>query len=571
MTMTETPMKPAPSGAGVSPLASTPGSGTTTSGSGDTTSTTREAEHPTRAQRLRPTIGRKLAAMTAVALLAVAGLTFAARSFTDRMADSAHDLSRVPSAIRGASFADMHHDGIYAGVLSAIVDGSPAGIDAANADLAASGESFVAELQRARDADVSDEVAAAVQAVLPDVDRYVASGQAILDALAAGEPTDALVADFDADFAVLENSLPGIADAVEAANTAALADADAAAEASRRWTLTLSGVGALALVAFSIVLSRSIVTRVKRTATVLGTVADGDLSQRIDVRGDDELADMAAALNHALDNLSSAMDTIARHSSTLAAASHQLTGVSTELAGAADDSSTRAARVASAAEHVSDSVGVVSAGTDEMNAAIQEISHAAHNAVAVADEAGNVARETNATVAKLGDSSAEIDTVIQTITLIAEKTNLLALNATIEAARAGEAGQGFAVVAHEVKDLAAATTAATADISTRINSIQVDAADTVRAIHEINEIIGRVVETQASIAAAVEEQTATTGEIGRNVSMASANSREIAHNIATMADAAGRASENAGATLQTATELSRVASELQSIVGAFRR
>jgi methyl-accepting chemotaxis protein len=509
--------------------------------------------------------------MTAVGLLAVAGLTLAARSFTDRMAESAEELSRIPAAIRGASFADMHHDAMYGVVLGAVVDGSPAAAQTAGDDLAESGAAFVAELERAENADVSPEVADAVEAVLPDVALYVGAGQAVLDAVANGEPTEGLMADFDATFAVLEESLPGIADAVETANTAALADANNAASASRRWTTLVAAAGALTLAIFSIVLARSITTRVKRTADVLGTVADGNLSERIEVTGNDELSDMARALNNALDNLSSAMAIIDQHSSTLAAASHQLTSVSADLAGAADDSSTRALRVASAAEQVSDSVGVVSIGTDEMNAAIQDISRAAHDAVSVADQAGTVARQTDATVAKLGVSSAEIDTVIQTITQIAEKTNLLALNATIEAARAGEAGQGFAVVAHEVKDLAAATTAATADISSRISSIQVDAADSVRAIKEINEIIGRVAETQSSIAAAVEEQTATTGEIGRNVALASVNSGEIAQNIATMATAAGQASETAGATLETATELSRVAGELQSIVGSFRR
>ena len=90
-----------------------------------------------------------------------------------------------------------------------------------------------------------------------------------------------------------------------------------------------------------------------------------------------------------------------------------------------------------------------------------------------------VAEATNGTVAKLGDSSAEIGNVVKVITSIAEQTNLLALNATIEAARAGEAGKGFAVVASEVKDLAQETARATEDISRRVEAIQADTAGAV--------------------------------------------------------------------------------------------
>src|SRR5213592_4681039 len=127
-----------------------------------------------------------------------------------------------------------------------------------------------------------------------------------------------------------------------------------------------------------------------------------------------------------------------------------------------------------------------------MGATVKEIAVAVGQATRVASEAVTTAEATNATVAKLGESSAEIGKVIEVITSIAEQTNLLALNATIEAARAGEAGKGFAVVANEVKELAKQTATATEEISRKIEAIQGDTKGAVEAIGHITKIITRV-------------------------------------------------------------------------------
>jgi methyl-accepting chemotaxis protein len=177
-----------------------------------------------------------------------------------------------------------------------------------------------------------------------------------------------------------------------------------------------------------------------------------------------------------------------------------------------------------------------------------------------------VAAKTNTTVAKLGESSAEIGNVIKVITSIAQQTNLLALNATIEAARAGEAGKGFAVVANEVKELAKQTAKATEDISRKIEAIQGDTKGAVEAITEIGKIINQINDLQNSIASAVEEQTATTGEISRNVAEAAQGSTEIARNVSGVAQAARHTSEGAGNTKNSADELSRIALDLQKLV-----
>ena len=177
-----------------------------------------------------------------------------------------------------------------------------------------------------------------------------------------------------------------------------------------------------------------------------------------------------------------------------------------------------------------------------------------------------MAESTNHTVAKLGESSAEIGNVVKVITSIAEQTNLLALNATIEAARAGEAGKGFAVVASEVKDLAQETARATEDISRRVEAIQSDTSNAVAAIGEISQIIARINDYQLTIASAVEEQTATTNEMSRSVSEAASGTTDIAANIGGVASATQATTATLAEADRTVTELATLADELQAAV-----
>jgi methyl-accepting chemotaxis protein len=204
-----------------------------------------------------------------------------------------------------------------------------------------------------------------------------------------------------------------------------------------------------------------------------------------------------------------------------------------------------------------------------MGASIREIAVNAQQAAQVAAEAVETARQTSTTVGKLGDSSAEIGNVLKVITSIAEQTNLLALNATIEAARAGEAGKGFAVVANEVKELAQETARATEDIGRRVEAIQADTGQATTAIASISEVIDRINAYQSAIAAAVEEQTATTQEMSRSVSEVAGGAESISTTVGGLAAAAEAAQSEASSTHRSSDELAALARELRALVAEF--
>jgi methyl-accepting chemotaxis protein len=302
---------------------------------------------------------------------------------------------------------------------------------------------------------------------------------------------------------------------------------------------------------------------------VMQAASKGDLTQQIQTEGNDHLAQVGAQMREFFQTLRGNLRQIGVASNTLRSSSEQLTAISQQMAGNAEETATQATVVSAASEQVSRNVNVVATNSNEMKTSIQEISRSANEASRVAKCAVSDAESTNRTIAKLGESSEEIGKVIKVITTIAQQTNLLALNATIEAARAGEAGKGFAVVAHEVKELAKQTAKATEDISLKIGAIQNDAKGAVQAIAGISGVINQINDISYTIASAVEEQTATTSEIGRNVGQAAKGTGDIAKNITGVALAARETTTGAAEMQKSAVALNALAGELQGLVAKF--
>lgn len=298
---------------------------------------------------------------------------------------------------------------------------------------------------------------------------------------------------------------------------------------------------------------------------------EGRLGTRADTaKHHGDFRKIVEGVNQTLEAVIEPLKATANSAHTLASSAEELTAVSQQMAGGAEETATQANVVSAASDEVSRNVTTVATGTEQMQASIREISKNANEAARVAKTAVSVAHSTNDTITKLGESSQEIGNVIKVITSIAQQTNLLALNATIEAARAGEAGKGFAVVANEVKELAKQTAKATEEIGRKIEAIQGDTKGAVRAIAEIGSIINQINDISNSIASAVEEQTVTTNEIGRNVAEAAKGTGDIAKNIAGVAIAAKNTTQGANDTQRAAQELSRMAAELQTVVARYQ-
>ncbi|HVJ54520.1 MAG TPA: methyl-accepting chemotaxis protein [Aliidongia sp.] len=332
---------------------------------------------------------------------------------------------------------------------------------------------------------------------------------------------------------------------------------------------------------------------IKTMTGAMGSLASGDLTVEVpSANRHDEIGDMAHALEafkfnaveaarmrdeieeHRLEaeqsRKTALLDMADRVEAETGAAVSRVAGTTVKMSEAAqamDQSATRvsasAQAVAAAAEQALANAQAVSGATEQLSASIREISQQVANATASTGVAVSQSAGAQQTITSLADAVEQVGQVTTIIAQIASQTNLLALNATIEAARAGEAGKGFAVVASEVKELARQTASSTDEIRRQIDEIERVTAEAVRNMSGVNDVVRSINEIATSIAAAVEEQNAATGEIARNVLETTHAAQEVSARIAEVSSEAAIAGQRANAVQEDAETMTRSVAALQ--------
>jgi|GEM_PF-107201 len=350
------------------------------------------------------------------------------------------------------------------------------------------------------------------------------------------------------------------------------------------WVLIIGSlVAVICAIVLGLLVTRMITRPIYLSVDSAARVANGDLTQAVAVGGEDETGQLLKALSNMQGNLKNTVQQIANASDQLASAAEELTAVT-------DDSSRGLQRQ-------NDEIQQAATAVNEMTAAVEEVARNAASASQVstqtADDALKGQHQVQQAVAAMNTMTVEINDstlrvealagqirditkVLDVIRGIAEQTNLLALNAAIEAARAGEQGRGFAVVADEVRALAARTQASTGEIESMITLVRNGADEAVRAMGKSQAIAVSTQTLATDAGLALERISEGVSQINeRNMVIASAAeeqaqvAREVDRNLVNIQDLSAQTAAGANQTSASSQELSRLAVSFNAMVGKF--
>jgi methyl-accepting chemotaxis protein len=372
-----------------------------------------------------------------------------------------------------------------------------------------------------------------------------------------------------------------------ALNAAGAKAADTQAEHSYEVAITgvilVSVAAALLTVLLAWLLTRSIVTPLRKAVQAAESIAGGNLTTAIEDDGKDEPARLISALSTMQTNLRQTIQHIAGSATQLASAAEELSAVTEEASkglqqqnNEIDQAATAVNEMTAAVEEVARNAVSTSEASGQSNQAAREGRDRVVETVGAIQTMTQDVQNTAAMIEGLAAQGRDIGKVLDVIRAIAEQTNLLALNAAIEAARAGEAGRGFAVVADEVRALAHRTAQSTQEIEKMVAGIQNGTGEAVQSMQQSNQRTQSTLEMARAAGVALEQITQSISLINeRNLVIASASeeqaqvSREVDRNLVNIRDLATQSAAGANQTSAASHELSRLAVDLNAMVARF--
>lgn len=353
--------------------------------------------------------------------------------------------------------------------------------------------------------------------------------------------------------------------------------------------LVIAGIAAMGGV---FLFSRRISKRLGRVTGALTAAGEGDFTTKLSDPSDDEIGRLTAGYNQMRENLGALVRQILTTSEQVAASSEQFSASAEETSSAADEVSRAVQEVAGGAEHQARSVGEtkslvadISGGMDRISGNIQAINESSSINVETAENGSQVIQQTLGQMSLIQDKtnhtatfihhlenkSGQINDIISLITNIANQTNLLALNAAIEAARAGESGQGFAVVAEEVRKLAEQSGSSASQIGSLIKDIQADIQESVTSMEDGKEAveggIRQVKEAESafqSISVSTKDIAVQLEESSAAVEQMTAQTEALMHSVQGVADIADQSMEHTQSVAASSEEQNASMQEISS-------